>query len=285
MRHWRVAAGLLALVAAGQAHVSGPWTSTGTYAVRRGETLSAVARKTGVPVADLARANAISDPDRLRKGQVLRIPPERRGRAAPALAPVAARSRAFSPLPSPVLVADGSRRYQVRRGDTLAVIASRVGVSTRDLMRLNGIKKARSLRAGTVLKVPGPSWLCPVQGRRVDFSDGWGDPRAGGRRHVGTDLFAFRGTRVVASVSGTLEHQSGSRAGLAYRLRGDDGNTYYGAHLDSLVAKPGRIDRGALIGTVGSTGNAQGTTPHVHFEIHPGGGGPVNPIYTVQRWC
>lgn len=287
MRHWRVAAGLLALVMAGQAHVSGPWTRTGTYTVRRNESLSVVAGKTGVPVAELARANRIANLDYVRKGQVLVIPAKRGATARarpPAPTPTAAR-RALPALPSPVVVVDGSRRYQVRRGDTVATIAARAGISTRDLMRANGIKRANSLRADATVKVPGPAWLCPVQGGRVDFSDGWGDPRDGGRRHVGTDLFAFRGTRVVASVGGTLVYEPGSRAGLAYRLKGDDGNTYYGAHLQSLVAKPGRIQRGALIGTVGSTGNAQGTTPHLHFEIHPSGGGPVNPVYTVQRWC
>jgi len=283
MRHWRVAAGLLALVMAAQAHVSGPWSRTGTYTVRRGENLSLVARKTGVPIAALAAANGISNRDRVRKGQVLTIPAERR---APSRRPVpVASSRALAPLSSSVVVVDGSRRYRVRRGDTLSAIASRNGTSTAALMRANGMRRASSLRADTILKVPGAPWLCPVQGGRVDFSDGWGDPRAGGRRHVGVDLFAFRGTRVVASVGGTLAHEPGSRAGLAYRLRGDDGNEYYGAHLNSLATRPGRIERGALIGTVGSTGNARGTTPHLHFEIHPGGGGPVNPIYTVQRWC
>ncbi|MDP8975161.1 MAG: M23 family metallopeptidase [Actinomycetota bacterium] len=283
MRHWRVAAGLLALVMAGQAHVSGPWSRTGTYTVRRGESLSLVARKTGVPVDELARANGISNRDRVRRGQVLAIPSERRARAkGPVLI---ATSQPLPRLPSPVVVVDGSRRYQVRRGDTFAGIAARTGTSAAELMRANGVKRGTSLRANATLKIPGPPWLCPVQGGRVDFSDGWGDPRAGGRRHVGVDLFAFRGTRVVASVGGTLVHESGSRAGLAYRLQGDDGNEYYGAHLHSLATRPGRIERGALIGTVGSTGNAMGTTPHLHFEIHPGGGGPVNPIYTVQRWC
>jgi murein DD-endopeptidase MepM/ murein hydrolase activator NlpD len=289
MRYWRVAAGLLALVMAGQAHVSGPWTRTGTYTVRRGESLSLVARKTGVPVADLARANGIANRDFVRKGQVLTIPAERKAvaKASPAKGrPVlVAATRPLPRLPSPVVVVDGSRRYRVRKGDTLGTIAARSGISTRDLMRVNGIKKARALRADATLRVPGPPWLCPVQGGRVDFSDGWGDPREPGRRHVGTDLFAFRGTRVVASVDGTLLHESGSRSGLAYRLRGDDGHTYYGAHLHTLSARPGRIERGALIGTVGSTGNAQGTTPHLHFEIHPNGGGPVNPIYTVRKWC
>ncbi|MDQ3574169.1 MAG: M23 family metallopeptidase [Actinomycetota bacterium] len=284
MRHWRVATGLLALVMAGQAHVTGPWSRTGTYTVRRGENLSVVAKRTGVPVAALAAANAIPDRDYVRRGQVLRIPPEQP--PAPRSRPAAVTPRrALAPLPSRVVVVDGTRRYRVRRGDTLATIASRHGVSVRELMRVNGIAKAGSLGANRSLRVPGPSWLCPVQGGRVDFADGWGHFRAGGRRHLGTDLFAFRGTRVVASVGGALFHRPGARAGLAYLLRGDDGNTYYGAHLQTLVARPGRIERGALIGTVGSSGNAEGTTPHLHFEIHPNGGGPVNPVYTLRRWC
>ncbi len=278
MRLWRVAAGLLALVLAGQAHVSGPWSSTGKYKVRRGESLYEVARRTDVPLADLARANGISNIHHVRQGQVLVIPPERSRRPSRAAA-------SLPPLSSRVVVATGARRYRVRRGDTLAGIASRHGVSVGDLMRQNGLRSSRRLSAGRTLAIPGGGWACPVRGSRVDFADGWGHPRPGGRRHVGTDMFAFRGTAVVASVSGILEHASGRRAGLAYRLRGDDGNTYYGAHLHSLVARRGRIKRGELIGTVGSTGNAMGTTPHLHFEIHPGRGGPVNPIYTLKRWC
>ena len=243
MRLWRVAAGLLALVVAGQAHVSGPWSRTGTYTVRRGESLYEVARRTDVPLRDLAQANRISNVHHLRVGQVLVIPPEKNRRAE--------RSRS-------------SERSKPAPRASAPPLSSRVVVA----------------RGAT-----GRGWLCPVQGRRVDFADGWGHPRPGGRRHVGTDLFAFRGTPVVASVSGRLEHAPGRLAGLGYRLRGDDGITYVGTHLHSLVARQGRIKRGQLIGTVGSTGNAMGMTPHLHFEMHPGRGGPVNPIYTLRRWC
>ncbi|MDP8992968.1 MAG: M23 family metallopeptidase [Actinomycetota bacterium] len=283
MRRWRAAAALLGLVVAGQAHVSGPWSRTGTYVVRRGESLSLVARRIGVPVRDLARVNKISNPHYVRRGRVLVIPPERR-RPARAARRGRARVRVQPPVPSPVVVYGGGRRYRVRRGDSLAVVAARHGTTVRALMRANGLRSSRSLPVGRSLRIPSGGWTCPVRGR-VDFADGWNHLRAGGRRHVGTDLFAFRGTPVVANVSGVLEYSSGSRAGLGYRLRGDDGNTYYGAHLHSLVSRPGRIARGAVIGTVGSTGNARGTTPHLHFEIRPGGGGPVNPVHTLRRWC
>ncbi len=80
-------------------------------------------------------------------------------------------------------------------------------------------------------------------------------------------------------------HRSGGIGGLAYYLHGDDGNTYYGAHLDSLAGRPGKVDRGDVIGRVGTTGNAAGTPPHLHFEFKPRGGRSVDPYPTLERWC
>ncbi|MGH9165283.1 MAG: peptidoglycan DD-metalloendopeptidase family protein, partial [Acidimicrobiales bacterium] len=152
-----------------------------------------------------------------------------------------------------------------------------------ELVRANKLADPDRIRIGFQLVVPATPWLCPVQGPRR-FVDTWGAPRDDGRRHLGTDVFAARGTPVVASVAGTVEHAAGRRAGLAYYLTGEDGNTYYGAHLDSLTAV-GRIERGGVLGAVGTTGNAARTAPHLHFELKPDGGAPVNPFFTLARWC
>lgn len=101
---------------------------------------------------------------------------------------------------------------------------------------------------------------------------------------MGTDVFAFKGTPVIAPVSGTLELRKGSIGGNAFYLKGVDGVTYYGAHLDTITAPAGPLKAGDQIGTVGNTGNADGGTPHLHFEIHPNGVA-VNPYPTLKRWC
>lgn len=274
MRRVRALGGLVVLAVAGQAHVTAP-PRAGTYTLRHGDTLARVAKRTGVAVDALAQANGIANPHKVREGQTLTIPAV--GEPAPATpAPL-------PPLPSPVVVLGGGRTHTVEVGQTLGAIAKVYETSVADLVKANGVKNPNVIREGAVLQVPGAEWICPVQGRH-QFTNSWGQPRGGGRRHEGIDLFAARGTPVVASVGGTMTHASGVRAGLAYYLRGDDGVTYFGAHLDTL-APPGRVEGGAPVGTVGSTGNAKGTTPHLHFEIKPGGGEPVNPFPTLEQWC
>ncbi|HUR19079.1 MAG TPA: M23 family metallopeptidase [Acidimicrobiales bacterium] len=246
------------------------------YTVRAGDTLTGLAARLQVSVSTLAAANGIKDPNRVRVGQVLTLPSV--GEPEPVVAV------SLPSLPSPVLVVGGGPRHKVAGGENLARIAARYGTTSKELAALNGIKNPNLIREGAELQVPGPPWICPVQGP-LQFSDSWGAPRPGGRRHLGIDIFAQRGTPVVASVGGGLEHSQGAVAGLSYYLRGDDGITYYGAHLDALEAAPGRVEPGTRIGAVGSTGNARGTTPHLHFEIKPGGGPSVNPFPSVDRWC
>jgi murein DD-endopeptidase MepM/ murein hydrolase activator NlpD len=141
---------------------------------------------------------------------------------------------------------------------------------------------AGSTSARAVGVIASGSWVCPVQGPRA-FSNDWGQPRSGGRRHQGNDILAPRGTPVVANVGGSVQQHRSSLGGLSYYLHGDDGNTYYGAHLSGYAAG-GRVSAGTVIGYVGDTGNARGT-PHLHFEIHVGGGAAVNPYATLRTYC
>jgi peptidoglycan LD-endopeptidase LytH len=150
--------------------------------------------------------------------------------------------------------------------------------------RAAGRRTATVSRGGPSSFAPTGSWMCPVQGPRA-FTNDWGQPRSGGRRHQGTDILAPRGTPIVANVSGSVSPHNSGLGGISYYLRGDDGNTYFGTHLDSLSGVSGKVAQGTVIGRVGNTGNARGGPTHLHFEIHPGGGGPTNPYPTLARYC
>ncbi|MBV1688529.1 M23 family metallopeptidase [Novosphingobium sp. G106] len=132
---------------------------------------------------------------------------------------------------------------------------------------------------------PGPRTPGPVQQaysnlivpvarvRPDDLVDTFSQARAnGGRQHDAIDILAPRGTPVIAAASGTVEKLFLSKdGGNTVYVRSPDGQTlYYYAHLDGYA--PGltertRIEQGAPIGTVGSTGNANPAVPHLHFAI------------------
>ena len=149
-------------------------------------------------------------------------------------------------------------------------------------------RAARSRRAsrssGPTGVIATGSWVCPVQGPH-SFSNDWHQPRSGGRLHQGNDILAPMGTPVVASVSGSVTGHHSRLGGISYYLHGDDGNVYFGTHLRSLATVSGHVAAGTVVGYVGNTGNASGGPAHLHFEIHPGGGGAVNPYPTLVKYC
>ena len=262
--------GLLGLALAGQASVA-------SYTIQRGETLSAIARKTGVSTRQLAAANRLPDPDRIRAGQRILIPDVRSGST-----------------PN-----DGSTAVQyvaVHKGDTVTSVARRSGLGPRTLVARNGIVDGR-LYYGAALRVSPYPWepltgrpapfkmnrfRCPVPS--ADFMNDWGFARSGDRHHAGTDLFAPRGTPVLAPVIGTVERAPNRLGGHAVALVTGAGVRLYFAHLERY-GRVGHVHAGDVIGYVGNSGGARGGPPHLHLEIRPDGRHAVNPYPTIRAAC
>jgi hypothetical protein len=147
-----------------------------------------------------------------------------------------------------------------------------------------------------------PPLVFPVVGP-VASHDDFGDPRADGPPHPGNDLLAARRRPVVAAEAGTISFWTTSAtAGCMLYLHGDSGTTYEYIHLNNDLTRrndnrgtcrPGvayargltdgaRVDAGQLVGFVGDSGDADGLHPHLHFEVHPGGGAAVDPYPYLQ---
>jgi murein DD-endopeptidase MepM/ murein hydrolase activator NlpD len=115
------------------------------------------------------------------------------------------------------------------------------------------------------------------------FSDDFGQPRPGGRSHHGNDLLAPKGTPVLAVDDGTVAAYVDPLGGNAVLLHAPDATTYYYAHLDRWEKTSGRVFAGDVLGYVGTTGDAKGTAAHLHFEVHPLGGGAIDPYPMLLR--
>jgi murein DD-endopeptidase MepM/ murein hydrolase activator NlpD len=130
-------------------------------------------------------------------------------------------------------------------------------------------------------------FVFPVYGKHR-YSDDWGAPRQNTGRHEGNDIFAAAGTPAVSVCDGVL-HRVGTNTvpGNRLYLKCEKGDVFFYAHLAAFAddARSGlKVKAGQVIGFVGSTGDAEQTPPHVHFEVHPGGGDPVNPYPFLRAW-
>jgi len=132
-----------------------------------------------------------------------------------------------------------------------------------------------------------PTLAFPLRsGSERDIGSRFGAPRdAGARSHQGIDIFARRGTPVIAASAGVVNRVNETDlGGKVVWLRDTFGNSLYYAHLDSQAVSSGmRVNVGDTIGFVGNTGNARTTPPHLHFGVYRRGDGPVNPYWFVYR--
>jgi murein DD-endopeptidase MepM/ murein hydrolase activator NlpD len=158
--------------------------------------------------------------------------------------------------------------------------------------RQNGLAITGAMNAQTAYKlglIEGPAMqlsVFPVQGP-CSFVDTWHDPRGADRLHIGVDIIAPKGNLVYAVADGTITrtyHVGRDKlSGNGVRLTMADGTYFFYGHFDTIA--PGievgvQVKAGQVIGTIGATGNT--STPHLHLEIHPGGGDAINP-YPIMK--
>lgn len=122
----------------------------------------------------------------------------------------------------------------------------------------------------------------PVDGvEKEAIANTWHAPRDGFRLHEGQDIFAPRGTPIFSATDGYVARiGENSLGGQTVSVVGAGGRVYYYAHLEAYAPqlKEGDfVTTKTLLGYVGTTGNAAGTPPHLHFGVY-GSTGPTNPL-------
>ena len=147
-----------------------------------------------------------------------------------------------------------------------------------------------------------PTLVFPVLGEAT-YIDDFGDARGQGA-HEGNDIMAPRRALALAAEAGTVKfHTTSARAGCMLYLNGRSGTQYLYIHLNNDLTAgndnqgscvPGvayatglksgaRVAAGEPIAYVGDSGDADGINPHLHFEVHPNGGGAVSPYQYLRK--
>ncbi len=131
-------------------------------------------------------------------------------------------------------------------------------------------------------KDPDTKLTMPVQDvEKKQIANTWHAPRESGRRHEGQDIFAPRGTPIFSATDGYVAHiGDNSLGGQTVSIVGAGGRRYYYAHLEAYapgLAEGDYVTTQTMLGYVGTTGNAAGTPPHLHFGVYALGGA-TNPL-------
>lgn len=224
------------------------------YQVKKGDTLTRVAKIYYITLEELITVNEISNPDLILSGDKILIPAETK-----------------------------MTQYQVNKGDTLYKIAEKYMIDIRILINYNYLNDPDLLQVGQVINIPHSKdrnryhlaartkkshFIWPVQGL-ISSNYGWRIHPFTGKRefHSGLDIAVPVGSPVYAAESGVVVYSGWSRGyGNLIILRHRDGYLTYYAHNYKLLLKKNQIvQQGKIIALSGSTGLSTG--PHLHFEI------------------
>ncbi len=239
------------------------------YTVKNGDTISGIAKKFGLSnISSIISLNNISNVREILVGQKLVIPST-----------------------------DGLY-HTVKKGDTLAIIASKYGAKIEDILDVNDLS-SDTLFVGQKLFIPGAKmeaaalkkamgdtekWICPISAK-FRISSYFGprkDPITGAAsNHKGVDFACPKGTVIKASMKGTVAVAGWSNLyGNYVILKHEDGYQSLYGHMSKISVKKGQVvKQGTQVGLVGTTGYSTGN--HLHFTVYKNGK-PVDPLKLVK---
>lgn len=271
--------------------VKSPPAGGGWVTVRPGDTVYAIARRTGASPQAIIAENDLRPPYTLRIGDTLRVPDPGRKIANDLSQP--------APRATPVSASRSGLRV-VRRGDTLYSISRATGASVEAIARANGLRPPYTLSVGQELIIPGTDGSAMRGGAQreasLDVADiartvSYTPPPAqdsgrlfdwpvrgaviakygatgAGRRNEGINIAAPAGTPVRAAADGEVVYRGSELDGYGNLLliRHDDGFVTAYAHNDVMLVRKGqKVQKGQVIAKVGQTGAV--SEPQLHFEI------------------
>ena len=224
------------------------------HTVKKGENLWSIADKYDINIDTLIGANDISNMNKIRPGEKIKI------------------------LPIKGIL------YNLSPGENLSYLANKFNINLDKIIEVNHIQNPDKVREGTTLLLPGavPEFsykdrleqmlIHPVYAR---ISSHYG--RRWGRMHEGIDYAVNIGTSIKSAASGTVVYSGrASGYGLLVIIRHQKGLKTLYAHNSKLLVNVGEyVRRGEIISRSGNTGNSTG--PHLHFEVQVNGR-PANPI-------
>ncbi len=234
--------------------------------LKKGETIHDLAQRFGLSVNEVAKANGLDSPTDVRAGDMVLLPRVQARATYQRLLQIQEAERRAREEEARRL-AEQRRKQEEARQKQLAE-QRRLQAQSRARLQQQTQSQPRLRPANAVVAAAGYRWpisnftITTYFGRRGVFQ----------RFHTGIDLAAPAGTPVYAARAGQIDTAGWSRYGYGLHViinHGGAQETLY-AHMSRIVVRPGQwVDRGDLIGYVGSTGWSTG--PHLHFEVRVGG--------------
>jgi murein DD-endopeptidase MepM/ murein hydrolase activator NlpD len=204
--------------------------------------------------------------------------PQAAGEETAPTTPTARPSTPTGASPQRARIEASALQHLLEQRDAQRATRAHLRVVAADLKaRQKATRKAAAERAARAARERArPKFVAPVASYRISASFG-ASSGLWSNRHTGQDFAAPTGTAVRAAADGRIV-SAGSDGAYGQKLvvlHADGTETWY-CHLSSFVRTTGMVKAGELIGRVGTTGNTTG--PHLHFEVRPAGGRPINPM-------